>query len=547
MSGGRQFFTFNQKSETNDAGDAILTPTERAALSDSENKHHIGRRSPGVSATFRSARLSPSLRSSRVSPSVRQHSPYSSLTVSPVSNKSGEDDTKENENTSPATFFCQENKPIETEKDLVSPSSTSRSRFGFFPKSTPRSDHCSKIQGPMCSVENIDCSKSKSDLTSGSCPLPGRLSSTVFRLDANNDLDGTGIVMETSEIKTFEQGGRGTANRKDAVCGDQQIEIGNLCLPERSTSELHELCQNASTVGDITKAQAILSARSDQMGVALNAASRTDRCGRTPMHLVSSNKQLSSALWKVSEFDIESRDYLRINRQQTSDQDEMLEKQVILFVGKDLLPANPGAMMIDDDDGYIPFEGALIEWVNLCHDRQTDKVRPDSALGQSAFAHVWESTSATVRTAVKLAGRHLNRTTSDRIDGYRSPQASSDIEGGDDFIKARAEDQERKSRQFPSNVKCTAHFRYAVVLLSAIVDQLDRYMTPGHVESDLRKRDNAGSLENDSFDRTIRELYAFRESYGSVNISGMVVQRGKWWPTHSYCQLLVIMLWVVPP
>jgi len=86
-----------------------------------------------------------------------------------------------------------------------------------------------------------------------------------------------------------------------------------------------------------------------------------------------------------------------------------------------------------------------------------------------------------------------------------------------------------KARRFPSKVQLSAHLRFTLVMLSAVVDQLDHFMAPGSFKKEVaQNRGGLGyDLQVESFDRAMNELRTFREIYGSVDISTTVVQRGE--------------------
>jgi hypothetical protein len=334
---------------------------------------------------------------------------------------------------------------------------------------------------------------------------------------------GGSIFLEDSTDISQEQ--------SETVCeeNNDSAPIGNL------PSELHEICQNANSVEDLMRAKSFLASQKSRDS---NFALKTDGRGRTPMHLFSSNKDLAIALGTHNEFDLETREYFLLNHQPSFDQDAYSEKKLVRFVVGELLTAYPGAMMIRDDHGHIPFQGALVEWVDICHDRRTSNYSRPTVFSPFTGAaekltQVWETTSTTVLSAVKLAGRHIKSSASG------GNVLSEDIEVGIGPAKQHSLHQEsgeksgNNDQRFPSNVQLSHHVRFILVMLSAIVDRLDQYMSPESI-----KRGEFGDLQADSFDRVISELRSFREIYGSVDISATIVQAGKFYSLDFSCAFM---------
>jgi hypothetical protein len=235
-------------------------------------------------------------------------------------------------------------------------------------------------------------------------------------------------------------------------------------------------------------------------------------------------------------FDLDTKGYTNLYQQPTVDPESNLERHVLRFLIGDLLAAYPGAMMIHDDDGRIPFEGGLVEWVNLCHNRAITNEEVDISYLSNFASYtnaVWESTSTTLRSAVKMAGRR-----STKIGGDTSPRRAQDIEHGEAKTRSpsREEDfnyagnetvlkagEQSKDRNFPISARLTPQARFTLTMLSAVVDQLDGYMRPELSRSkSFRVRGELGS-----FDRAVKERQSFREVNGSVDITSTVLQTGK--------------------
>jgi hypothetical protein len=295
---------------------------------------------------------------------------------------------------------------------------------------------------------------------------------------------------------------------------------------------------------DLVRAKSLLvGAYAENDGV-MNSASKTDHKGRTPLHVFSYNKVLAAAIGIPNSFDLETKGYTNLYQQPTFDPESNLERHVLRFLIGDLLAAYPRAMTIHDDDGHIPFEGGLVEWVNLCHNRGITNEEVDTSYLSNFASYtnaVWESTSTTLRSAVKMAGRRSTKT-----GGDTSLRRAQDIEHGEENrAKTRSPNREEdfnytgnesvlkageqsKDRNFPISARLTPRVRFTLTMLSAVVDQLDGYMRPELFRSkSFRVRSELGYDKKEAFNRAMKERQSFREVNDSVDITSTVVQTGK--------------------
>jgi hypothetical protein len=521
MSSARKIFTFNQSPRKDNSGEQLLTPKNRAAIAEA-NCQSKSRWSP------------------KISPGLRRRSPYSTLEISPPrSDHSPEtDDPKENSTPEAGTgrLFSADKQILET-PNINNPSP--RSRFSFFSKQNVADNQ--RDQAAFIDITNSNRDDSRSEVSS----LPGQELTSIFRIGVKSNDEGAEMVIGSTDDSLYiEDNSIPPPPQEDvpmelpAVPVDPKNALPHVLAgnpTRRALTELHDMCQNASTFEELMRAKDFLDHKSSQKGGVVNDASTADVRGRTPLHLFSRNKNLATALGRPSEFDLETREYLQLYQQPTFDQDTVLEKQVVRFLIGDLLAAYPGAMMIRDDQGRIPFEGGLTDWIDMCHDRRTDNKEnewtskfPSFPNAAGKLSHVWESTSSTVRGAVKSVGRHINGPNQymHESSAMRSPRVAPHVEGGDESqIEGshgpNSTRESMKACRFPSKVQLSAHFRFTLVMLSAVVDQLDRYMAPGSFKKEV------SNSHVDSFDRFMGELRTFREIYGSVDISTTVVQRGE--------------------
>eukprot|EP00980_Cylindrotheca_fusiformis_P018831 scaffold6276_cov138-Cylindrotheca_fusiformis.AAC.18 len=290
-------------------------------------------------------------------------------------------------------------------------------------------------------------------------------------------------------------------------------------------SDLHAACRNMSTLDDILRARCILNGKK---GPVINSASKKDSSGSTPMHLLSSNKTLSSAMYGRHEFDFESTGYLTFQHQSTFDSNEpdsSLPNHVVQFVVNDLLAAYPPAMMLKDKDGFLPFQSSLVDWVHSCHNNIRGTVKEITYPRSNRISQVWETTSSTLRGAVNLGSRR---------GGFESSNSARDLERGSIsrrqvFSPANKDGAESmneghcKDRAFSTLVRLSPHACFTLRLLSAVTDQLDIYNSSKPVISP-RSNGFQTELNIHSLQRARAELKQFRRAYGSVDIVSIIVQ-----------------------
>jgi hypothetical protein len=297
-------------------------------------------------------------------------------------------------------------------------------------------------------------------------------------------------------------------------------------------TDLHSICRNLSTLDDVLRARSILNG---EIGRLENIASKKDESGSTALHVFSSNKTLSAATCGQHEFEFESSGYLRLQQHSTFDTIEPesnFQKQGVQFLINDLLAAFPPAMMIRDEEGFIPFQNGLVDWVHSCQSSVRCATSDKSFRRSSAMGQVWESTSTTFRSAMKRAKRNS-------IVGSGTKNSGRDLEGGhnsrgqrfspnnkDEFDSESKMVGHCRDRNFPTLVRLSPHARFTLIMLSAVTDQLDLYKSSKAFPS---PRCGGYRTEMDiiNFKRAKAELKNFRRVYGSVDITLTIVQTGK--------------------
>ena len=344
-----------------------------------------------------------------------------------------------------------------------------------------------------------------------------------------------------------------------AFAKERTVPFGSSPIANRNTTALHELCGNISTSDDLLRAKSFLKKSQSGEGSNGNIASKIDFKGRTPLHCFSCNKVLATAIGTPGQQDLETKEYLKLCNQPSLDPETNLERDAIRFLVCDLLASNPGAMVIRDDDGFIPFQSALVDWINLGHDRGAESQAseeagylPDFSSYTRAVSQVWGSTSTTFLSAVKRASRTM--TPGDMDSGFptkfrfRANDAERCESVGATMSPDRLDQSKSESQtklacgdlgtSTSNRVALTPQSRFALIMLSAVIDQLDNSISPDRFGSVTSSKHNdlGYDFHKESFERAMREMRTyFRNVYGSVDISSIVVQTGKFYAlVHSF-------------
>lgn len=274
---------------------------------------------------------------------------------------------------------------------------------------------------------------------------------------------------------------------------------------QQNKKPLHDLCANMSTLDDLLRVQQHLHGKPE-------TATLVDQHGRTPLHMFASNKILAMKIAAPDYIDQETREYLQIQEQPTNEvENSQLEKLVLRFLVADLIPAHPGAIMVRDEQGNVPFEKALSEWVQVSHQRGVSNGVTGGG-GASTFSYgtainsVWESTA-------KIARRTSSALTGGFTTVTESPTSKSayHMERGDSRSAIFSPDQRRqhesdppaagiedlRDEAFPAHVSLTHQARFTFLMASVALDHLERYQKTSSVGNSRRT--------------------AFQQQYGSVN------------------------------
>jgi hypothetical protein len=326
----------------------------------------------------------------------------------------------------------------------------------------------------ICSVSGefpLAC-ESRNDMSQGECV-------EVVRVNNDDSLHMVTSIKSTSERDEFMQ----------------------IMRRNRSASELHSLCACMTTIDDV------LRARSFFVGMSRQAVSQRDYKGETPMHAFANNKTLAVQLAGNSEF--ETKDFLVLYRQPTFDQESSnhLHEHISTFLLEELLPSYPGAMMIQDNKGFIPFEEGLLDWIATTqkhydigagNDHYSIYLSSYTNAVSDAVSNAWKSTSTTFMTA-------MSKMTESDCQRVQLP----DLETGENesLKESSSKDELTGDKNDPSHCssksRLSPHARFCLQMLSLIVEQLELIAEP--------------TLQ--PFDRGMHEVY------GPLDLASQIVER----------------------
>lgn len=240
---------------------------------------------------------------------------------------------------------------------------------------------------------------------------------------------------------------------------------------DQSAGELQSLCACMTTLDDFRRA------RSFFVDMSWETANRQNHKGETHLHAFSNNKALAVNLTGRNE--LETKDYLALYCQPTFDQESSDElREETKFLSKELLSSFPGAMLTQDNKGYIPFEEGLLDWIatnqkkNHTEEIGTENYATYLTTVSDAMSHAWKSTSNTFLTAVSKITDTDTRTGDE-----------GDVEAGEseELKQASSTDELTGKKVDPSkssnNSKLSPHARFCLEMLSLIVEQLESCAT----------------------------------------------------------------------
>ena len=240
-----------------------------------------------------------------------------------------------------------------------------------------------------------------------------------------------------------------------------------------SVNNLHNLCSSMATINELMRAKSFL------FGTSVEEASKCDSKGKTVLHMFSNNKALSAIVGNRNNLDYETKDFLTLFSQPSIDKDssEQLNKLVERFLVDDLLRSFFGAPIIEDNDGRIPFEAGLIDWIESCQKEVHDS--HDDGGYFSAYTHrvsgavtqAWESTSSTLMSAMAFGAKIDSKVSEHHVQGI----SHNDIEK----METQSTGSSSSScRSLEKSSKITPHARFCLRMLSLILEELDKLVDP---------------------------------------------------------------------
>jgi hypothetical protein len=198
-------------------------------------------------------------------------------------------------------------------------------------------------------------------------PNQDRISSLVLNRTPNSSTEDTESIDDDAD------------SMRVLLLVDRNENVDKTIVPD--PSEIHSLCRNAACFEDL---QEILPK------ISIESASTLDQFGRTPLHVLSENKNLADSTWLSHSLDVpvsplnispvtdgavwtasfsspskshrsKCLQFVRLLNEPNIEMSKLLERVI-----ETLWRAYPPAMMTTDYQGYLPFEGAIHDWVISC-------------------------------------------------------------------------------------------------------------------------------------------------------------------------------------
>ena len=222
---------------------------------------------------------------------------------------------------------------------------------------------------------------------------------------------------------------------------------------------LHQVCLSASDPEELWRNISL---------VTPSSSGTPDALGRHPLHCLSFNNALTRNLVFAAQGNINRNEHSQklesvpINpaRLTSSATDRIRD-----FATQVLVQAHPASMISTDVSGYIPFEAALVEWVNQMTASPTDDWQYDTPHSSDRFASLWTK-------SIKKVGRQLSSARSIGTNTSAIPNLSprSDIES----VRPLSSQCGGLQQKLASNHRLTAAPFFAIQMLSDILDYLGR-------------------------------------------------------------------------
>lgn len=173
-------------------------------------------------------------------------------------------------------------------------------------------------------------------------------------------------------------------------------ELHNICYSAIDadalyTAKFHALPQSTDSNGRTSAEEPVARATKVFSSVQREATAK-DRNGRTAMHILSRNGRLAN---RTSDSDEDGNPTCVPSNNFNPDGEPIISSisaaaldngevsLVVDFVVNFLLPANPMALLEEDSEGEIPFEGGLVDWIRAVHEDEFGLHRQDGTSSSS--------------------------------------------------------------------------------------------------------------------------------------------------------------------
>lgn len=310
--------------------------------------------------------------------------------------------------------------------------------------------------------------------------------------------------------------------KKPEESNPEDIEETKIVIGPPAPTLLHAICQNAKSVEELLegkdKYMAIclifrekhlhfcVSARTARTQISVNAAATTDAYGRTPLHIVSLNHNISMLTHRHHEPAAPAAEVIHkfmsdmnlatqsLDAFQTSDAERELTEFIVVHLWK----AYRAAMITPDQQGNIPFQAALTDWV-------LDSYGPKTPQSTRSFWLPSKSLRARFSAHGALAGNQNGMET--EHNGSNGGETPKDLESGTPTSTASSLFLVRAGRQssFP-RVSLTPHSLFCFKILSAMIDRMEERVHSsrnGHRGSQWSLRNDPDGLH---IDTALKEL-----------------------------------------
>lgn len=302
-----------------------------------------------------------------------------------------------------------------------------------------------------------------------------------------------------------------------------------------TTTKLHRMCRTMLSFGDILLAKSILS--SEDAYHDKNSASIKDDRGATPLHVLAWNKALAEKICAHHHpGESSAKGFSKLYPQSSFDsleQESNLRKEVVKLLVHDLLPANPKATIQVDNDGFIPFQSGLADWVHTCQTNVRNAASRKSGRNATTMGRqVWESTSLTLTNAMKLAQGKATTGSQARLSVEDLEQGRKSTSGLQQ-AKSESECNTYENRvdgggDVGNLVALSEHARFIFIMLSAIIERLEM----NHNNSSSRQvssspRFGGNSSNQGGFERNRVHMRGLKKIEGAQEITTTIIEEGK--------------------